>query len=421
MYDNYGAPRWSGEILDCGMPMTFDTYSKCSFRCLYCFGLYQKSTKHNKKGVSIQDQETRCVSVKRVKRLFNGEDKTLSGRQFKQYIDEKITMQWGGLTDPFDANERSEGQTLRLMQFFKEINYPLRFSTKATWWLEDKRYVDIIRGQKNWVFMLSIINKDEALARKIECGVPSPAERIEALGKITDLDCGGAILRLRPFIIGMSNKNNEHIKLIKEASVAGAEAMSTEFFCLERRGGDEIKERYRDISDALGFDIVEMYRRLSKGAGYLRLNKNVKKRFIQEMKDTCDEVGMRFHVSDAHLKEEGCSGVCCGLPPHMKYSKGQFTEALMIAKENGVVFWSDISEHMENYKTFPWRTAAGFNTGTQLKRVQRYDQTMYDYIRSKWNEPNSVHSPYMYFSGAVYPSGIDDNGDIIYKYSIKRT
>lgn len=32
---DYGSPRWSGEIADCTMPMTFDTYSNCSFGCVY--------------------------------------------------------------------------------------------------------------------------------------------------------------------------------------------------------------------------------------------------------------------------------------------------------------------------------------------------------------------------------------------------
>lgn len=36
MTDYYGSPRWSGEIMDCSMPVTFDQYSNCSFGCIYC-------------------------------------------------------------------------------------------------------------------------------------------------------------------------------------------------------------------------------------------------------------------------------------------------------------------------------------------------------------------------------------------------
>ena len=38
----YQSPRWSAEIADCSMPMTFDTYSNCAFGCMYCFSQYQR-------------------------------------------------------------------------------------------------------------------------------------------------------------------------------------------------------------------------------------------------------------------------------------------------------------------------------------------------------------------------------------------
>lgn len=36
MTDYYGSPRWTGELADCSMPVTFDQYSGCSFGCIYC-------------------------------------------------------------------------------------------------------------------------------------------------------------------------------------------------------------------------------------------------------------------------------------------------------------------------------------------------------------------------------------------------
>ena len=56
------------------------------------------------------------------------------GKQFKEYIKQRRVMQWGGLSDEFDGFERKYGVTLDLLRFFKEIDYPLCFSTKGTWW-----------------------------------------------------------------------------------------------------------------------------------------------------------------------------------------------------------------------------------------------------------------------------------------------
>jgi len=388
----YASPRWSGEILDCAMPMTFDTYSRCSYNCLYCFGIYQKATNKTagKKGKAITLQKAQSVNVKKVIRLF---DLEMPKSQFTGFILQDKVMQWGGMTDPLDEYERRHGVTLELLKYFKKRNYPLRICTKATWWLDDKRYTDLIRGQKNWIFMFSIITKDVELARRIEKGVDAPQKRIDAIKKVVELDCAGAILRLRPFIIGMSNKDNGHIDLIKESAANGAQSVSTEFFCLERRAGEEIKARYANMSKALNYDIVEVYRSLSSGSGYLRLNRNVKERFIKEMHDAANDAGIRFAVSDAHHKEKGCSGGCCGLPDSFNVQQGQFTEALMIAKEKGVVTWDDMEKHLAHFKTFLWRRAEGYNTQGQVARVKRTNQTMYDYMREIWNSPNSAKSP----------------------------
>ena len=170
----YHSPRWSNEIADCSMPMTFDTYTNCSFGCLYCFSQFQRAVGDTKEAYLHKD--VRNVSVNHVKKMFSDPDQY--GGQFKEYIKDRKVMQWGGLSDQFDGFERKHGVTLELLKFFKEINYPLCFSTKSTWFTEDERYMELIQGQKNWNFKFSIITLDQEKARVIEKGVPSPASAL---------------------------------------------------------------------------------------------------------------------------------------------------------------------------------------------------------------------------------------------------
>lgn len=234
--NDYGSPRWSKEILDCSMPMTFDTYSACAYNCLYCFSFYQKSHSMGKGGCKKGKQEyqvgdVRSVSIPRVKKIFSAGYKG----QFIEYVRDRKVMQWGGLADQFDEYERRYGVTLELLKFFKDIDYPLSFSTKGVWWLKDKRYLDLFRGQRNWNCKFSIINLDPNKAKRMEGGVVSPEKRLDAIKRFTDLGAGGATLRLRPFIIGHSDRGDEYLRLIERAYKAGATAVSTEFFCLESR------------------------------------------------------------------------------------------------------------------------------------------------------------------------------------------
>ena len=63
---NYTSPRWSMEIPDCSMPMSMDTYSRCSYNCLYCFSFFQKS--HTTKGYLTG--QPRSVNPEKVIALF---------------------------------------------------------------------------------------------------------------------------------------------------------------------------------------------------------------------------------------------------------------------------------------------------------------------------------------------------------------
>ena len=408
----YQSPRWTGEIADCSMPMTFDTYSNCSFGCQYCFSQFQRGVGNGKE--DYLNHHVCAVNVDRIKRMFTDPDSS----QFGEYIKQRKVMQWGGLSDQFDENERKYGKTLELLRFFKEINYPLCFSTKAVWWTKDPRYVELFKGQKNWNCKFSIITLEEEKARVMEAGVPTPQERLEAIERYAKFDAGGATLRLRPFIIGLSTPS--YIELIKRAGDLGATALSTEFLCLEQRS-PVLKQKLHIFNELCGFDVMTFYKKYSVGQGYLRLNRNIKRPFVEKMKEACDEKGMRFYVSDAHFKELCCNGSCCGLPEDWNYSKGQWTNALMLAKKNGSVKYSEISEEINRLFNFPWCRATGFNCTSSEKRALFDGMTMAKYMRYLWNTPQAGQSPYKLFECVLVPCGKDENGDLIYEYNEKRS
>jgi len=404
----YSSPRWSAEFLDCSMPVTFDTYSVCSYNCLYCFSFFQRAIKPDS---AYLQRDVKHVNPDRIKKLFLHPDNS----QFGRNINKRKTVQWGGLSDQFDEYERKYGVTLDIMRFFREIKYPLSFSTKATWVFDDDRYTSVIDGMKNWHFKVSIITLDEYMAREMERGVPSPQERLQAIEKLSNLDIGGVTLRLRPFVIGMSNPSHE--ELIARAAEAGADSVSTEFLCLEQRASKRGKKRYKKINEIVGFDLYSQYVRYSQNPGYLRLNRASKEKFVRDMEETCDEYGLRFYVSDAHFKERCAHGSCCGLPLHMDYNKGQFTEAIVKARQNGEVSFCDIAAPAkEIFNDVELVRAEGLNAGRNEQRAKIEGFTLYDKMRKEWNTPKSAKSPYRYFGGVLVPDRLDEQGDVVYVY-----
>lgn len=405
----YNSPRWTGEIADCSLPVTFDTYSNCAFGCVYCFSQYQRGIGGAKE--SYFNKSVKAVSVEKIKRLFNGE---MPNSQFWQYIKDRRPIQYGGLSDQFDGFERKYGVTYEILKYLREINYPICFSTKSAWVFHDQKYQELFKGADNWNVKFSIITLDEQDAKKIEVGVPTPQERLEAMRTYNRLSKGGTTLRLRPFIIGVSDKT--YLDLIKAAKEAGATAVTTEFFCLEMRSINQAREHYKVISDCCGFDIVEFYRRYSSGSGYLRLNRKIKEQYIHKMQDLCRKLGMRFYVSDAHFKET-CDNCCCfALDKDWNYSRGHFGAALQIAKRTGKVQWRDIEKDMY-FLDFKVERAEGFNLSSSENRAHYAGMTMKDYLRYLWNAPKRGQSPYKLFERVLKPDGYDEDGNIIYVYN----
>jgi len=323
-------------------------------------------------------------------------------------------MQWGGLSDQFDEHEREYGISLQLLRFFRQIRYPVSMSTKGTWWTEDERYVEQFRGAEHFNLKFSILTVDEETARKIEVLAPSPEERLAAMARAAKWGIGGVTLRLRPFVIGVTTPS--YLELIERAADAGAEAVSTEFLCVEKRA-KRARRRFEVIGRLAGYDLMKMYTQASKGqSGYLRGNREMKRPYIDAMQEQCDKLGLRFYVSDAHFKERCANGSCCGLRPDWNYSRGQFTEALLIAKRRGKVKWSDIAPGLVYAESFGFGKAEGFNQSTSERLAAHWNWSMRDYVRREWNNVNGGHSPYKYFGGVLHPVGKDESGDVIYEY-----
>lgn len=403
---DYLSPRWSAEILDCSLPMTFDTYSLCSYKCLYCFSFFRRAV-GNSAGNYLSNN-VRSVNVKHIKRLFTPPFKS----QFEHHIRERRMMQWGGLSDAFDEYERCFGVTLELLRFFRQIKYPISFSTKGTWWTQDRRYQEVFAGASNWHIKVSMITLDEERARKVEVLCPTPKERLAAIERLAKMGLGGVTLRLRPFVIGVSSRDYE--ALINAAADHGADSVSTEFMCLETRTA-RARPRYEAISRLVGIDLFKMYKGAG-GAGYLRLNRAIKRPFVEKMAEVCARRGLRFYVSDAHFKEMCANGSCCGVKPDLPYSRAQFTEALLIAKRDGRVRFRDVYAGQEDRYSFVWRSAQGFQTSSNEIRAQFKNWTMFDWIRHHWNNVRSGKSPARYFGGILHACGIDDDGNVVYEY-----
>ena len=360
--------------------------------------------------------------------------RTTGGRgamMYRLFYSRKFLCHYGGLSDPFCNFEAKNGVGYEIMEYLGSTNYPTLFSFKGAT-IFQKKYVDLFErysAQSNFAFQVSIVTADEKLASKVEVGVPSPRRRIEALRMLSQMGYW-TILRLRPYIIGVSDETIEI--LLEQALAAGINAISMEFYALDARADADAKKRYDWLGKLIGTkDLMKYFADLSpmERGGYRRLNRLVKELHVKKVYKFCMDNGLEFGCSDPDFKELTTTGSCCAMPD--KYPKNpllenwtrqQLTyhlkEARRIYNSTGKL---NLFKFNEVYGDEPYfdepKLSHDHISEAGLCAADRENLTYRKILRGYWNNLRSYANPRNYFHGKLMPVGMDENEDLIYVYS----
>ncbi len=424
----YHSPRISSEANDCSMPLTFDLYSKCTFNCHYCFSSMQSANNPSCKG----NTKFGAVNIKKLIKVMSGQYP--DNPYYKNFFKHRFLLHIGGLSEPFCYAEEIHHRCYELLEYLAAEKYPTVFSSKGYYMFltkkKNKKYLKLFQDSaknNNFAFAHSIICDSDKTGKLIEPNVPSVTKRIEAIKILADLGYWN-VLRLRPFIIGISDIGLE--SLLERSAKAGAKAISTEFFALDSRCAKLLDTNIQEISKITGIDYYNYLKKLSptERGGYMRANRDVKEHYVKRMYVKCKEVGMQFNISDPDFKELNQSPSCCGLetnpsnPEMANYTKGQLTHHLaelrkrywasggkdkyltweMVEKDIANNWMDDLGYYSDSIKF--WDVDYSLKTGHK----QEFQNT--------WNNLRSAANPQNYFHGKIVASGVDKRNMIIYEY-----
>jgi len=427
--NDYTSPRISSEIMDCSMPMTFDSYSYCSLGCLYCFAYFFKSN-----NPAIKEVTLKSTNMDRLISAIQGNPKDARGRlMYKHFYHRKFLLHWGGLADPFCAFENSNGAGYPLLEALGDANYPCLFSFKGATIFKEKylKLFEKYSEQRNFAFQVSIVTGSDELAKQVEIGVPSPTRRIEALRLLSNMGYF-TILRLRPFIIGITDEGLDD--LLERCLDAGIQGISMEFFAVDGRANKGMKTRYDWLSKLIGTDnLLRYFKNLSPSerGGYMRLNRLVKEPFVKKVYKFCIEHDLVFGCSDPDFKELCTSGSCCAMPDN--YPPNRLLENWT---KNQLTYW--IKDCRKKYHKTGELCELTFDkvygeesylddvalTNDHIRvsgmcNVERYRHTYRSMIKDSWNNLRGGSNPRNYFHGKLMPIGTDDKDNLIFRYSPK--
>jgi len=179
------------------------------------------------------------------------------------------------------------------------------------------------------------------------------------------------------------------------------------------------------MSNILGFNIVEFYKKFSGGrVGYIRLG-NIKKLHLKRFIELCEKYDLKWFSSDADYKHKCQSGSCCGILDENKklnkYAKLQYTNLYQLAREKGFITLKDALACGENIE---WRKKVKIKECMNLNDCRgrnKFDNmTYYDYFLKSWNDLKWSQNPTKAFGGVLEPRGRDKEGNVIYFFNYKK-
>ena len=254
------------QIVLCDLPIRFDTYSGCSHDCKYCFA--RKKTDLN---------EIRGNSSTKALKAF------ISGKRTKEtsWCDWDIPLHWGGMSDPFQPAEKTNGSSMQALKIFADSGYPFVVSTKGSLIASDP-YVDVLRRCN------AVVQVSAACPRydRIERGAPTFWERMRVVRSIAP-HVRRVIIRIQPYII---DAHAEIIKSLEAMKQSGAYGV--------------IVEGIKLTKSHPGFVRV--------GGDYCYPIGQLKPR-VDEIREKAHELGLAFFCGENRLRTMGDDMCCCGI------------------------------------------------------------------------------------------------------------
>jgi len=183
---------WKSTLCTCPEKLTFNPYTGCDHRCLYCYASSYIPRFHE------------CRPKKDLLRRLGKEASRLKG--------ELISI--SNSSDPYPNLDRTLGLTRRCLEILAEQKCRLQIITKSNLVARD---IDILEGVP-CVVSVTLLTLDDSLSRKLEPGAPVSSRRIKALEALAESGIPVTV-RLDPIIPYINDDITGLVKTVADLGV----------------------------------------------------------------------------------------------------------------------------------------------------------------------------------------------------------
>jgi DNA repair photolyase len=193
---------------------TLNPYRGCEFGCKYCYARYTHEFMELRDGL---DFERKIFAKVNAPQLLRGE--------LVRARDRGQSIALGTATDPYQPAEKQFEITRRILEVFANFEgLDFSITTKSVLILRDLELLREIAARHRFSIHLTVTTTDERLARLLEPKAPTPAKRLEAIGRLAAAGIDVCVNAM-PILPAITDEPQVLDDLARQAAEAGAKSI----------------------------------------------------------------------------------------------------------------------------------------------------------------------------------------------------
>jgi len=381
----------TSQFFFCGLPLRLDSYRGCAFQCSFCYARYR--------GGNSPAADVAPADPLKLQRIF---ERTFRRRKtpglIGQFLEERVPIHFGGMSDPFQPIERRFQITRRYLETLIEYEYPTVISTRSTLPASEP-YLGLLRNMKSVVVQFSFVSTRADVSHRLEQHTPDPGALLSTMETLAA--CGIPVTcRWQPYLPHVSENPREFVSRIASA---GARHVALEHLKLPVETNHTL---FKVLEAGAGKDLRREY--AAAGARQdgreLLLPSHVKLPAILEVRGAAHEHGVSFGAADNEFQYLSDSGCCCsGVDQFAGFEgwfKHQVAHAVRRCRGRRITYGSIAGYWTPDGSVDRWLNSHS-RTGD--------NSTLRDHVRLRWNDVNCAFSPAAFYgveaTGELTPAG----------------
>jgi len=368
----------TSQFFFCGLPLRLDSYRGCAFQCSFCYARYRGG---NSPAANLLPADPGTLQ-----RIFE-----LSARQDRptgligQFLRRRVPIHFGGMSDPFQPNERRFGVTRRFLETLIEFEYPTVISTRSTMPATEP-YLDLLAQMKFVVVQFSFVSTRTVVSQRLEPQTPTPAKLLATMQTLARRGIS-VTCRWQPYVPNLSEPAREFVARV---AGAGARHVALEHLKLPVETGHQL---WRRLVAGSGRDLLGDYRSMGarRDGRELVLPAHIKLPVIAETRGAARESGLSFGAADNEFQYLSDSDCCCSgvdqFPGFDGWFKHQFAHAVRRCRGQRIMYQS-----IAPYWTPKGSVNRWLNSHSRIMPENDIG-TLEQHIRLRWNDPESPLGP----------------------------